>query len=325
MEDETHQPPPRLSARPRHWYRSPWAATLLVLGFLVPLGVVLVIPVWATDTPEYCSSCKATAQAGASWSRSSHAGVSCVTCHVPPGLGPALRWRAREWLNVWADKMRVPRTAQRADTPDAAACLKCHPLSSLPDRGGGVVMPHAMHVRLRGLVCADCHDQVAHPVGAGAAAGSGASMTTCTMCHHEGDRPAPCTLCHLSPPPADVHPPGYLKTHGREALRDETGCLRCHHDKARFCDACHARPPADHFSGSWRYAHAASVARDPVRCRGCHDRDFFCDQCHRVKHPTDWRKTHGASAAGSAGACLVCHPRAMCDRCHARRGVEVAP
>jgi len=321
----SREPTPGLRARPRAWYRTWWAATLLVVGFLVVLAVVLVVPVWTTDTPTYCSSCKATRAAGASWKESSHRRVSCVECHVPSGLGPALRWRAREWLNVWADYLDVPRNAQRGERPSSEACLACHDLADVPAQNGDVRMPHAVHVGLRDLACADCHDQVAHPATPGPGSAGAVSMAVCSMCHHEGGAPARCSLCHLSPPPADVHPAGYLETHGREALGDEEACLRCHHDRARFCDACHARPPADHFSGTWRYTHGSTAAADPLGCTGCHDRDVFCDQCHRVRHPADWKATHGAAAAGSGGGCLVCHPRSMCDRCHERRGVGVTP
>jgi len=305
----------------RPWYRSTWLTTLVVVGFIALVVVIVVIPVWATDTPTYCTSCKATRPAGLAWEQSTHAKVSCVQCHVPPGFASAVKWRSREWLNIWADYLNVPRVPSKGSRPGNANCLKCHSLKRIPDRSGGIRMPHQVHVDLRDLTCADCHSQVAHPKAG--TTGTGVSMAVCSMCHNKDGAPADCSFCHITPPPKNVHPKDYLQTHGRQALADEASCMRCHHSKAEFCDPCHQRPPADHFSGTWRYTHGAAAKKAPLSCTGCHDKDTFCTQCHQVQHPADWLQTHGGVARQSGGACIVCHPQGMCERCHAQRGVKV--
>lgn len=75
---------------PRPWYRTTWFASLIVIAVVLAIAVVVAIPVWATATPQYCSSCKATRPEGQSWARSVHSGVSCTECHVPTGIAPAL-------------------------------------------------------------------------------------------------------------------------------------------------------------------------------------------------------------------------------------------
>lgn len=311
----------RYRPAPRPWYRSAWVTSLVVLGFIAVVVVIVVIPVWATDTPTYCMSCKATKPAGLAWEHSTHAKVSCVKCHVPPGFASAVKWRSREWLNIWADYLNVPRVPSKGSRPGNANCLKCHSLNGIPAQSGGIRMPHEVHVNLRDLTCADCHDQVAHPKPG--SSGTGVSMAVCSMCHNKNGAPAACGFCHVTPPSKDVHPKGYLQTHGRQALADEASCMRCHHSKVEFCDPCHERPTSDHFSGTWRYAHGATAKKNPLSCTGCHSADTFCDQCHRVRHPSVWVQTHGRIARQSAGACLVCHPQGMCERCHAQRGVKV--
>jgi nitrate/TMAO reductase-like tetraheme cytochrome c subunit len=308
---------------PRPWYRSTWLTSLVVLGFVAVVVVIVVIPVWATDTSSYCMSCKATKPAGLAWEKSTHAKVSCVQCHVPPGWSSAIKWRSREWLNIWASYLNVPRVPSKGARPGNANCLKCHSLNGIPERSGGIRMPHQVHVDLRDLACADCHDQVAHPKAG--SAGTGVSMAVCSMCHNKDGAPADCGFCHITAPPKNVHPKDYLQTHGRQALADQAACMRCHHSRAEFCDPCHARPTPDHFSGTWRYTHGPSAKKNPLSCTGCHDQNAFCQQCHRVQHPTDWLRTHGGIAKQSAGACLVCHPQGMCERCHAQRGVTVKP
>ena len=106
------------------------------------------------------------------------------------------------------------------------------------------------------------------------------------------------------------------------ALANPDDCLRCHHDKQQFCDACHDYPPPSHYSGGWRYSHGKPAATNPANCEACHD-EAYCAQCHQVNHPSTWLETHGAIAAKGLNACLVCHPQSMCDQCHEENGVEV--
>ena len=294
-------------------------AAFAVVGFLALLAVVVVIPVWATDTPSYCMSCKATKAAGEEWRTSVHSKVSCTTCHVPPGVVNGIKWRTREWLNIWADYLNVPQVANVGQVPSNASCLQCHSLASIPGQIGDIRFPHEQHVNLRNLTCADCHGQAMHPTSGTAATAS--TMATCSMCHNTEGAPSSCSFCHVTPPPKNVHPKNWIKVHGVQASADEQACLQCHHSKAEFCDACHAKPPVAHFSGTWEYTHGASATKDPLSCTGCHTKSF-CAQCHTVDHPADWISTHSAVAARSGTACLVCHAQATCDACHKQQGVS---
>lgn len=297
--------------------RSPWVATAVVVAILAGVAVLLWIPVAATSTSSYCGSCKATEPAAAAWAGSVHTKVECVECHIAPGLGNQIKWRTREWRNIWADYMNVPRSGQAGQRPGNDNCTPCHDMATVGDEHTDVRLPHRRHTEISGLVCADCHDKVSH--GSRAEAGQ-VSMSVCGMCHAEAGAADQCSFCHLSPPSAeDTHPAGYLETHGEEAAADDGPCLRCHHDAEAFCDECHSRPTPDHFSGTWRYTHNEAAAADRSGCLGCHDEDVFCEQCHRVSHPDDWMTSHGEVAGTGGGSCLTCHPQSMCDTCHARR------
>ena len=309
----------RYAPEPRRWYRTTWFAAVAVVVFVAVVMIVAVIPVWATDTPSYCSSCKTMQPAGETWQRSVHSSVSCTDCHVPPGLANDTKWRTRELLNIWADYLNVPQTADRRQRPGNENCLKCHNVDNIPEDNGAVRMPHDAHLNLRNLTCADCHSQVAHPEEG--KTGTEISMAVCSMCHEEATSTTACMFCHLEPQAKDVHPKGYMETHGKRARQDLDACLRCHHSEADFCDPCHAKPTPDHFSGTWRYDHGKTALKDRDGCLGCHSETDFCDQCHRVRHPDDWLETHWGPGAESRDGCLVCHPRSMCDRCHARQGV----
>lgn len=307
----------RHTPAPRPWYRSPWFAWLVGVGLAVVVVGILVFPVAAMDTVSYCSSCKAMKPAEKTWSASPHSEVTCTECHVPPGVVAASRWRLNEARNVWADYLGMTAASDKEHLPSNANCLKCHPLSGIPNETDDVRMDHATHLELRGLLCADCHDTVSHKRPGQAA---GVQMLTCTMCHNEQGAPEQCDFCHPAPP-ASEHAPDFMTSHGQEALLNEAECLRCHHDRKSFCDGCHGYPPASHYSGRWRYTHGPSAEADPTNCTACHD-DAYCAQCHSVNHPAAWPDTHGAIAAKGPQACLVCHPQGMCDACHEENGVS---
>ena len=309
--ENPHRPRPRRR-------RSPWAATLVVIGVIVVVAVILWVPLTFTSSSSYCGSCKATAPAAEAWAGSVHAKVDCTDCHIPPGIGNQIKWRTREWLNIWADYLNVPRVDQSGERPGNANCTPCHDISTIGDVHDVVRLPHQRHVEISGLVCVDCHDKVSHGSRQEA---SQVSMSTCGMCHTQAAAADECDFCHVKPQTIkDTHPANYIETHGEDALPDDSACLRCHHDPEAFCGDCHSRPTPDHFSGTWRYTHGAVAKKDPDGCLGCHDEDTFCEQCHRVSHPDDWLQTHRAVAGNGGGSCLTCHPQAMCDRCHARSG-----
>jgi nitrate/TMAO reductase-like tetraheme cytochrome c subunit len=311
--DYRHRP----VARP--WYRKAWFTWVVVIVFAAIFIGILVYPVAALDNASYCTSCKAMQPAQKSLSNSSHAGIDCTECHIPPGLAASFRWRLGETRNVWADYLGMPTSAQKESPPTNAACLRCHPLEGIPNETAGVKMDHEVHLQLRNLLCIDCHDTVSHALPGQS---QDVSMITCAMCHSEqGSAPADCDFCHPEPP-ASEHAPDFMKEHGKKALANPDDCLRCHHDKEQFCDACHDFPPPSHYSGDWRYSHGQPAAADPANCEACHD-EAYCSQCHQVNHPSTWVETHGAIAAKGLNACLVCHPQSMCDECHEQNGVEV--
>jgi hypothetical protein len=300
----------------RAWYRRAWFSWVVVIGVIAVVLALAVLPVAAKGTVSYCTSCKSMKSAEATWAAGPHKDVTCIACHIPPGTVSNARWRLREARNIWADYLSMPAGTDRGSQPTNANCLQCHPLSKIPNESNGVRMNHAQHLRLRGLLCADCHDSVSH-VKPGTRVG--VSMTTCAMCHNQQGAPNQCDFCHVAPPPSQ-HAPNFMKDHGTQALLNEADCLRCHHDKKAFCDKCHAFPPPTHFSGRWRYTHGSDATNNPASCLACHDK-AFCTQCHQVDHPATWLQTHGGVAKQGPSACLVCHPQGMCDACHRQSGV----
>jgi nitrate/TMAO reductase-like tetraheme cytochrome c subunit len=300
-----------------------WLPVLAVVGIVFLVAAAVYVPVRLTSTTSYCTSCHAMDAAHSALLRSPHRNVDCLSCHVDPGLSHSIRWRLQESKNIWASylNMRASGMGARLNLPSKAACTRsgCHNLSRLGATFGNIKMNHAQHVNMQGLTCIDCHSTVAHPAKG---AGQSVSMTSCFMCHNGDAAPNRCSTCHVDTPTTPAHPPDYIKDHGHFALVNEAECLRCHHDKKAFCDACHAKPPADHYSGTWRYTHGPAARADRAGCLGCHDEESFCVQCHQVSHPADWLTAHGHVATEAPQSCLDCHQRSMCVQCHEKEGVS---
>jgi len=304
--------------RARSWRGSRWFLVLAAAGVLVGAAVALYLPVSATSTSSYCGSCHPMKDAYSTWHRSAHASVACVKCHVPPGVSAAVGWRAKELRNIWASYLNMKPSSNREPRPSVANCIQCHPLKGLMGIPGVIRMPHALHVDVNDLTCIDCHNKVTH---AKPGESSVVSMGICVMCHKQTADPKRCSFCHSTPPKGTSHPTGYIKTHGSLAAADEQACLRCHHDKAAFCDACHAKPPPGHYTDNWRFTHGTQARQDRARCLGCHSYEGLCRQCHEVHHPTDWGTSHASVALKGTRSCLVCHPQDMCTACHQAKGV----
>jgi len=319
-DDQSNEPVSDGPMTPVHGRRRPaWFIPAIVVAVLCLAAVAIYAPVYATSAAGYCGSCKEMRNAYSSWRRSAHASVECVQCHVPPGRSAAIKWRAKETRNIWASYLNMEPAHEGESRPENANCIKCHPLKGLMGIPGRLRMPHARHINQNNLMCIDCHDNTSH---AEPGESSDVSMRPCTMCHEQTSDPNRCSFCHYTTPEGKTHPSDFITAHGRLAMADEKDCLRCHHDKAAFCDACHAKPPPGHYTGDWRYSHGQQAVKDRALCLGCHSYETLCKQCHEVSHPEDWATSHGPVAAKGTESCMVCHPSLMCDDCHGKGGVQ---
>lgn len=221
--------------------RSPALVIGMVIAGAVLLGGVA-IPL--TSHPKFCASCHNIVPSYESWVQSSHKEVTCVACHVRPGLEGWLHdkaWAGTKDVAIYLFGTPTDAHNLRA-TVDSNVCLSCHrnilrvsevaprDLPS-PVKEVGLVMSHRKHIeafakRGQGEGCTTCHAGVVH------------------------DRPIkgyPIVLPrgHVtadSKPWNPDHPEG--SSLRARALND---CFRCHDGKAehdgrvlsRKCETCH--------------------------------------------------------------------------------------
>jgi cytochrome c nitrite reductase small subunit len=158
--------------------RKPSATVLLVLvtGAFVLGGIAVPL----TDQPQFCASCHTIAPSYESWTRSTHKGVTCTTCHVRPGIEGWIRdkvWTGMRDVAIYLFGTPTEPHNLRA-LVDSQICLGCHrhilrvsevaprDLPS-PVKEVGLVIGHRKHMeafeaRGQGEGCTTCHSGVVH-------------------------------------------------------------------------------------------------------------------------------------------------------------------
>lgn len=218
------------------------------------------------------------------------------------------------------------------------ACQLCHPqdgsgrLRTRPDRQEGLraLVPQGDR---RGALTHDLRFVYDH------AAIALAQRDQCMSCHSESF----CSDCHGNGTrPLQIHPPGYLGTHGIEASTRGDACMSCH-QRSTDCRACHLRfgisddvtlgrragtgaatsslafHPPGYATPSGEQAHASDARKNINACASCHSEDT-CLSCHAtsgVAKPGLSANPHGPNFVAS-GRCraLASNNRRVCLKCH---------
>jgi nitrate/TMAO reductase-like tetraheme cytochrome c subunit len=151
-------------------------AILVILAGALALGVAVPL----TNHPKFCATCHNIAPSYESWTASTHKEVTCVACHVRPGVEGFLHDKVRAGLkDVAITLFGTPTDAHNLQaTVHSEVCLACHRailrVSEVAERDlpepvkqVGLVMSHRMHMeafakRGRGEGCTTCHSRVVH-------------------------------------------------------------------------------------------------------------------------------------------------------------------
>ncbi len=153
--------------------------TLIMAALLVlALGGAAAIPL--TNQPTFCASCHTIQPSFDSWSRSTHKDVTCVDCHVRPGISGFLQDKVYAGLeDVAITFLGTPTEPHDLQSHVySTVCLSCHrailrvselPASDLPSpvKEVGLIMDHREHMtafddRDKGEGCTTCHARVVH-------------------------------------------------------------------------------------------------------------------------------------------------------------------
>ena len=148
-----------------------------ILGVIV-LGGAVVLPL--TNEPTFCASCHTIKPSYDSWVASSHKDVTCVDCHVRPGVHGFIEDKILAGLEDVAITFFGTPTPPHdlVSSVSSDVCLSCHrailrvsevSTRDLPPRVAevGLIMSHRKHMeafgkRGQGEGCTTCHARVVH-------------------------------------------------------------------------------------------------------------------------------------------------------------------
>ncbi len=153
--------------------------TLILAALVVlALGGAAAIPI--TNQPTFCASCHTIKPSYDSWNLSSHKEVTCVDCHVRPGVSGFIQDKVYAGIeDVAITFFGTPTEPQNLQSHVySSVCLGCHrailrvtEVSSRdlpsPVKEVGLIMDHREHMeafdkRGQGEGCTTCHSRVVH-------------------------------------------------------------------------------------------------------------------------------------------------------------------
>lgn len=309
------------------------------------LGIILLVVgitgfVQVSSQPWFCGSCHIMKPYHESWMKSNHRDVTCIKCHIAPGI------KAEAMTKVQAANMVVKYFTGTANTRpwakiEDAACLRsgCHSTRLIEGdvEYKGVRFNHTRHLGQvrRGiqLHCTSCHSQIVQ--------GSHIAVTenTCVLCHFKG-RPegkplATCTGCHPTPPRVNSRE-GLVVDH-KQYVKDRIDCLSCHNtvtqgsgdaDAAR-CVSCHNEPSRLARFNDAPKLHEMHVGQENIACVQCHTGmdhkivsvsttvELDCKSCHRNTHVAQQKLFAGVGGhAAEKSPSSMFRARVSCVGCH---------
>lgn len=222
-------------------------AVLLIAAVMIPvLGV--------TSTRWFCAEgChKVQDDTIAAYQRSTHAEISCMSCHMPVNANPVIfilhkaEALGELYLTVRDDyELPLNGESEVALTMASKQCTQCHNMENrTPTPSQGIKIDHAVHAEVN-AACPVCHNRIAHnesgdwePQLNDPKSGEKSvkhtdfmSMTACFRCHgleKGAAAPGTCSACHpadfeLKPPShreKDFYPKGHAEM-AREELAKE--------------------------------------------------------------------------------------------------------
>ena len=306
---------------------------IIFVAGMVGLTLIIFLATQYTSKPSFCSTCHYMEPYVEAWKTSSHANVTCIDCHFPPGLKSRLigKFTAISMtVNYFTGVYK--KSKPWAEITDNS-CLRpeCHETRLLEGRvlfKEGILFDHKPHLtklrREKKLRCTSCHSQIVQ--------GEHISVTesTCFLCHFKNQPDEipidNCTWCHSAPMASDSigvkYDHSYVATHTIE-------CQKCHGlmkvgdgtVPIERCSACHAELGKIQTYNDIEFIHKNHVTDHKVECQNCHQvilhksvsktPDIMpeCQSCHIRPHAAQLNLFAGVGGKNVPG-----HPNPMFDK-----------
>ncbi len=255
--------------------RRPWRWVALALGLTLVFAVGL--PVFSTLQPAYYERYPSLRARMQHWAQSTHSRISCVECHVEPGVRGAVAFAVDSVPAFYSQLLNGPTKTNLLKAPRRTACQTCHTTYRKVAPSGDLLIPHRAHVEVLGLECTECHVDLVHSLNRRGF--NRPEMELCLERCHDGDKASDvCVDCHTRKQvPPSHRREEWLRVHGDSAESED--CGECHNWTPDYCADCHKRRPASHV-GNWKKGHASHALKRGEGCLVCHGGERFCKECH---------------------------------------------
>lgn len=308
---------------------------LLGLGGILGISLFTGVALKVTSTPQFCSSCHEMTPEVATWQVSSHSKVSCVACHIEPGVKSLVTHKISS-LNQLFEHITgtVPDPIVMPHPIKNEACIECHSMARKVTTSGDILIPHDKHLE-QGIACVACHAGVAH--GFVAERGLNAKKDFSTWTTEKAEKVMNfdetklamevCMNCHEQ------------VNEGKKPWLEHEGLGQT--EKQRMEDQGHLKEQSTTAAGKVSEpVQPTTVATDsemhpPMNCSACHSASMTPDTHNNI----GWKSTHGITASQDVLNCASCHSRqkervlltkdsdvkdyarsnTFCASCHAKR------
>ncbi|RUA12902.1 MAG: hypothetical protein DSY83_13215 [Flavobacteriia bacterium] len=179
----------------------PLVLLLIIGGLVIAGGVGGYVYVGSNQFCAY--KCHQMSTRGATWRKSSHKEVKCITCHSEPGFVGEIKAHI-DGLNYLKSFLKDTTThstifATKRNPARLKSCLYCHPAEKLQDETETIRMYHATHVVKEKLLCTDCHQDSIHGTLSPEKEMMRPRERVCLSCHLTVGAPTNCESCHVLP------------------------------------------------------------------------------------------------------------------------------
>lgn len=317
-----------LYAKTKITERDIWLSRLFFLLFLVVLAFTVN---YYTERDVSCLNCHPEQLEKRALEQSAHAGLSCISCHRPPGFSGYIEQKIDflRMLGVYARLEDKAAFLVETGSVGNSSCLKCHS-SVLKEvvESGNLAVSH-VEINEGNIACVDCHSQTAHP-GITKPARQ-ARMVDCARCHDGKQANNDCSTCHpLNDEGIEFTDIGELP---KVSLSQSFDCYgECHNERME-CLWCHVvtmpHPPGWASYPAIQHRRYAAFTGKKT-CWRCHypeeeERYFqpnpeFCQKCHPIYfHGRDEDVFYAHQRFTAAECSGLCHSGDFCVSCHEYR------
>jgi len=277
---------------------------LPLLGAVIVLCVLGGVGMATTSSDKFCTSCHEMSPEAATTKVTSHANVSCVSCHQGQGIGNFLKYKVKIASFIFKHYTgQVPDQIVTTSPIPTPVCEGCHSTNRVVTATGDINIPHDKHLK-QGVTCTACHGGVTHAniaergltkkadQGSWTAAkaesvtkldASKTTMEACLDCHEQvnaGKKPW-------------LENQGLGKSEKQRVAENEALAKKAATSDGKLAPAVTVSAPVK------------SDLQAPIRCAPCHK---------AIKTPNShvdqaWGTIHGVVAAQDVRYCASCHSR----------------